>query len=154
MFLTDAPIVSRRQVGEGMWVIGLHAPEVAASVKSGQFVNIGLNPGPLLRRPFSVYRASDASIEVILKAVGTGTAQLISLREGDVVSCLGPLGRGFELRTGLRTAWIQDAAVGSFGIRATTSAVASSAASGIGNEYQPSASATSPILSVPRAARL
>jgi len=104
LFLTDAPIVSRRQVGEGMWVIGLHAPEVAASVRSGQFVNIGLNPGPLLRRPFSVYRASDESIEVILKAVGTGTAQLISLRVGDLVSCLGPLGRGFELRPGLRTA--------------------------------------------------
>ena len=87
-----------------MWVITLDAPEVAATVKAGQFVNLGLNPGPLLRRPFSVYRAIEDRIEVILQAVGAGTAQLLALREGDLVSCLGPLGRGFEIRSGGRSA--------------------------------------------------
>jgi dihydroorotate dehydrogenase electron transfer subunit len=37
---------------------------------------------------------------VILKAVGVGTAQLLAMTPGDVVSCLGPLGRGFDLRAG------------------------------------------------------
>ena len=87
-----------------MWVITLDAPEVAATVKAGQFVNLGLNPGPLLRRPFSVYRAIGDRIEVILQAVGAGTAQLLALREGDLVSCLGPLGRGFEIKSGGRAA--------------------------------------------------
>ena len=87
-----------------MWVITLDAPEVAATVKAGQFVNLGLNPGPLLRRPFSVYRAIEDRIEVILQAVGAGTAQLLALREGDLVSCLGPLGRGFEIGSGGRSA--------------------------------------------------
>ena len=86
-----------------MWVISMEAPDIAASVKAGQFVNLGLHPGPLLRRPFSVYRVEDGRIEVILKSVGAGTAQLLSLRDGDVVSCLGPLGHGFDLTSDAKT---------------------------------------------------
>jgi dihydroorotate dehydrogenase electron transfer subunit len=84
-----------------MFVLAMRAPEIAASVRAGQFVNLGWSPGPLLRRPFSVYRAHGEEIEVVLKAVGTGTAQLLAMEAGDVVSCLGPLGRGFEI-TGSR----------------------------------------------------
>jgi dihydroorotate dehydrogenase electron transfer subunit len=80
-----------------MFVLGMRAPEIAASVRAGQFVNLGWAGGPLLRRPFSVYRAEGDVIEVVLKAVGVGTAQLLSMEPGDIVSCLGPLGRGFEI---------------------------------------------------------
>lgn len=80
-----------------MFAIGIHAPEIAASVRAGQFVNLGWAGGPLLRRPFSVYRTEGDVIEVVLKAVGAGTAQLVAMEPGDIVSCLGPLGRGFEV---------------------------------------------------------
>jgi dihydroorotate dehydrogenase electron transfer subunit len=80
-----------------MWVIAMDAPEIAATVRAGQFVNLGWAPGPLLRRPFSVYRVSGDDIEVVLKEVGSGTAQLLEMRRGDRVSCLGPLGHGFSL---------------------------------------------------------
>ena len=97
MFLVDAPVTGRRQVARGMVVLGFYAPEIATSVRAGQFVNIGWTPGPLLRRPFSVYRAEDSHIEVVLKAVGVGTEQLLAMQIGHRVSCLGPLGRGFEM---------------------------------------------------------
>lgn len=103
MFLTEAPLVERRQVAREMWVLGFAAPEIAASVKAGQFVNLGLRAGPLLRRPFSVYRAADGRIEVVLKAVGAGTAQMLAMRVGDVVSCLGPLGRAFDVAGAAKT---------------------------------------------------
>ncbi|TMD27949.1 MAG: dihydroorotate dehydrogenase electron transfer subunit [Chloroflexi bacterium] len=90
-------MTGRRQVARGMFVLGSHAPEIANSVRAGQFVNIGWTPGPLLRRPFSVYRAEDSHIEVVLKAVGVGTEQLLAMQIGHRVSCLGPLGRGFEM---------------------------------------------------------
>jgi dihydroorotate dehydrogenase electron transfer subunit len=80
-----------------MFVIGMRAPEIATAVRAGQFVNLGWSGGPLLRRPFSVYRALGDAIEVVLKPVGVGTAQLLALQPGDVVSCLGPLGRGYEI---------------------------------------------------------
>lgn len=103
MFLTDAPLLERRQVARDMWVLAFAAPEIAASVKAGQFVNIGMRPGPLLRRPFSVYRAEGDRIEVVLKAVGAGTAQLLAMREGDITSCLGPLGRGYDFSRAAKT---------------------------------------------------
>ncbi|TMB78096.1 MAG: dihydroorotate dehydrogenase electron transfer subunit [Chloroflexi bacterium] len=112
MFLLDAPITSKRQVARGMFVIGLHAPEIANSVRAGQFVNLALSPGPLLRRPFSVYRASADHIEIVLKAVGAGTAQLLALEPGDRASCLGPLGRGFELAAGPQTALLVSGGLG------------------------------------------
>jgi dihydroorotate dehydrogenase electron transfer subunit len=80
-----------------MWVIAMDAPEIAATVRAGQFVNLGWAPGPLLRRPFSVYRVKGDEIEVVLKAVGVGTEQLLNMHTGDLVSCLGPLGKGFSL---------------------------------------------------------
>lgn len=87
-----------------MFVIGMHAPEIAESVRAGQFVNLGWTGGPLLRRPFSVYRADGEDVEVVLKAVGSGTAQLLAMDIGDRLSCLGPLGRGFDLAGELKSA--------------------------------------------------
>ena len=84
-----------------MFVIGMRAPEIATTVRAGQFVNLGWEQGPLLRRPFSVYRADGDLVEVVLKAVGVGTSQLLGMRVGERISCLGPLGRGFEI-TGSR----------------------------------------------------
>jgi dihydroorotate dehydrogenase electron transfer subunit len=97
VFLLDAPITRRREVARGMYVIAMRAPQIAASVRAGQFVNLSWSGGPLLRRPFSVYRATGDDIEVVLKAVGVGTGQLLAMEPGDRVSCLGPLGRGFEI---------------------------------------------------------
>jgi dihydroorotate dehydrogenase electron transfer subunit len=100
VFLLDAPITGRRQVARDVFVIGMDAPEIAASVRAGQFVNLGWSRGPLLRRPFSVYRVEGDQIEIVLKAVGQGTAQLLALISGDRVSCLGPLGHGFAISAG------------------------------------------------------
>ena len=89
-------LTATREVARGMSVLTLDAAEIARSVRAGQFVNLGWAGGPFLRRPFSVYRADGDQIEVVLKAVGTGTLELLSMRPGDTLSCLGPLGRGFE----------------------------------------------------------
>jgi dihydroorotate dehydrogenase electron transfer subunit len=103
VFLLNARITAMREVARGMVVISMEAPEIAATVRAGQFVNLGW-AGVFLRRPFSVYRADGERIEVVLKAVGRGTSQLIAMRAGDVISCLGPLGHGFDLEAGSRTA--------------------------------------------------
>lgn len=97
MFQIEAPLVGRRQVARDMWVAALGAPEVAAVVLPGQFVNLGLGPDLMLRRPFSVYGTTGDSIEVLFKVVGRGTRRLHELAIGDLVSVLGPLGRGFQL---------------------------------------------------------
>src|SRR6185295_4503946 len=64
------------------------------------------------------------------------------------------LARAVFIRTGFRTEWIQATCSGISGRRVATSAVASTSGRGTGTEYQPSASARSPIVSRPLAARL
>jgi dihydroorotate dehydrogenase electron transfer subunit len=103
VLLVDAPLVARREVARGMFVLTLEAPRVAETVRAGQFVNLGWSPGPLLRRPFSVYKADGDRIEVLLKAVGAGTMQMLQMKPGEMISCLGPLGHGFDLSGGPRT---------------------------------------------------
>jgi dihydroorotate dehydrogenase electron transfer subunit len=112
VFLVDAAITGRRQVARDTFVIAMHAPEIAASVRAGQFVNLGWASGLLLRRPFSVYRAEGEHIEIVLKAVGVGTAQLLSMTLGDRLSCLGPLGHGFGLLAGPQSAVLVSGGLG------------------------------------------
>jgi dihydroorotate dehydrogenase electron transfer subunit len=100
VFLLDAAITGKREVAREMFVMSMDAPEIAASVRAGQFVNLGWSRGPLLRRPFSVYRVDGDQIEVVLKAVGEGTNQLLAMSSGDRLSCLGPLGHGFGISAG------------------------------------------------------
>lgn len=97
-----APLLRRRRLTADMWVLGFQAPEIAAEVTAGQFVNLLLRPGPLLRRPFSVYRVDGDTVEIVLKAVGEGTRQLLGMSPGDALSMLGPLGNGFTFDPGWR----------------------------------------------------
>jgi dihydroorotate dehydrogenase electron transfer subunit len=112
VFLVDGRITGKRSVARDMYVITIDAREIASAVQPGQFVNIGWSPGPLLRRPFSVYRVDGERIEIVLKAVGVGTAQLLAMTQGDHVSCLGPLGHGFEISAGPSTAVLVSGGLG------------------------------------------
>lgn len=111
VFLLNARITAIREVARGMFVLSMVAPEIAATVRAGQFVNLGW-AGTFLRRPFSVYRVEGDDIEIVLKAVGRGTSQLIAMRPGDVVSCLGPLGHSFDLVAGPRSAVLVSGGLG------------------------------------------
>jgi dihydroorotate dehydrogenase electron transfer subunit len=98
-----APLVARREVARATWVLGFEAAPIAAAVRAGQFVDLLLRPGPLLRRPFSVYRTDGPVVEIVLRAVGEGTRRLLELRPGGGgVWMLGPLGAGFRLEAGMR----------------------------------------------------
>jgi 2-polyprenylphenol hydroxylase and related flavodoxin oxidoreductases len=111
VFLLNAPITAVREVARGMIVISMDAPEIAATVRAGQFVNLGWS-GVFLRRPFSVYRVAGDRIEIVLKAVGRGTSQLVAMRPGELISCLGPLGHGFDLVAGPRSAVLVSGGLG------------------------------------------
>ncbi|PID72844.1 MAG: hypothetical protein CR992_01190 [Desulfobacterales bacterium] len=78
----------------------LQAPKICSSAEPGQFVmiRVGVSKDPLLRRPFCIHQVrDDGMLQVYYKIVGKGTEILSSLKEGEQVSVLGPLGRGFDL---------------------------------------------------------
>jgi len=71
---------------------------------------------PLVRRAFSIagLRRSDVGVEidVIYRVVGTATRWMQSLREGDALSLLGPLGNEFSMDDSRNTAWLVAGGVG------------------------------------------
>lgn len=89
-------------------MLGVYCPPIANQIKPGQFVMLKVsdNTSPLLRRPFSVYksypinhrdRKKRGHLFVVYKRVGRGTRRMITLKRGEKVSLIGPLGNGFTL---------------------------------------------------------
>jgi len=62
----------------------------------GQFFMLEA-PGRLLPRPMSVCVASEGELGFLIDPIGPGTRALCSLRPGDGIAILGPLGNGFRL---------------------------------------------------------
>ena len=95
----DAKVLSSDLLAEGLIRIILHAPEIAQEAKAGQFIHMLVpDDAHVLRRPISLM-AMDAQAGTLTLAIqpkGKGTQLICSLKPGDTVKCLGPLGTGFD----------------------------------------------------------
>ena len=92
-------------MAEETWWLELESGEIAATSQPGQFLMIGFGlrntAPPFLPRPFSVgWRSSEGHIGLLVREFGEGTRRLASLRSGDRVLLLGPLGNAFDLSPG------------------------------------------------------
>ena len=101
MHCSIAQIISQEAVHGGYRVLQLHAPDIAPEVQPGQFVHIRVphREEALLRRPFSVYKATDSVVHILYKGVGKGTQTMTELAPGDRLSLIGPLGNGYPSLT-------------------------------------------------------
>jgi len=85
--------------------------------RPGQFVMISLPSREVfLRRPFSIYEYADGVLSILYKVAGRGTALLASAGQEDEIMVLGPLGNGFTVFPGHKTA-IVAGGIGLAGIR-------------------------------------
>src|SRR5262249_7800825 len=98
-----APVVSHDWVNSEYKHLVVDASPKALAVKPGQFFNL-LCPSPdsgelWLRRPQSVYRIDrrKGRPEVLYKCLGRGTTGLATLKRGDDLNMVGPLGVGFSV---------------------------------------------------------
>lgn len=115
----EAPVVRNTRLSADYNVIELAAPEVAKRTAPGQFVMVrpGRTTDPLLRRPFSVFEivrrgGLTTGLTLLSKRIGITTRMLYDAVEGDVISCLGPLGRPFEPVDPPAEAWMVAGGVG------------------------------------------
>lgn len=126
-----AEVCANRQIRPRFGRLGLQftgkAAETFAKFKPGQFVQVDLCGAPLppaetipenlrdaaqrkilLRRPFSFAdvsaRGDKTSVEVLYEVVGPATLRMTTLSPGDSVSIIGPLGNGFWIPDGKKTA--------------------------------------------------
>ena len=87
-------VLVHQEIGSGYRYLIVEVPKMAAELVPGQFVHAKVPALEMsaLRRPFSVFDATDGMVVILYKTVGRGTA---ALQEGDEINILGPLGHGF-----------------------------------------------------------
>jgi len=95
-----------------------YVPPNSASMRGGDWPRgTSWSPVPLLRRAFSIAGLRDDrfgahEIDVVYRVVGTATRWMESLRVGDAVSVMGPLGNAFGISPSKRHAWMVCGGVG------------------------------------------
>lgn len=113
--IANKPLQTTKPTGESKYfrmTLSLKAP--IKHIIPGQFVNLRLtssyrpNPStiglgePLLRRPFTIFDAIKKGghyriIEIVYQVVGKGTRLMSSMKQGEQINVLGPLGNGFTI---------------------------------------------------------
>ncbi|WP_424631247.1 dihydroorotate dehydrogenase electron transfer subunit [Bradyrhizobium sp. SYSU BS000235] len=109
MVAEPGAVISNEEVNSEYRLLVVGCGEQAASAAPGQFFQL-LCPHPsaeqpFLRRPMSVYGADLArrQVQFLYKVMGAGTRGLKTLRPGDELDIMGPLGQGFTLDPALRS---------------------------------------------------
>jgi dihydroorotate dehydrogenase electron transfer subunit len=114
-----AEVLSNTHLASDYNVLALGAPEIAERALPGQFVMVKVANAtePLLRRPFSVFellkeRGQIIGLSLLSKRIGPSTRLLFDSKPGDLVRCLGPLGRPFAPVAAPVEAWLVAGGVG------------------------------------------
>lgn len=95
-------VISNGHLNDKYYSILVKCPEMASTIKEGQFVMILCGEGndPLLRRPFSVYKfdREKGEVEFAYLLKGKGTDLMKKMKAGDKIDLLGPLGNFYEIK--------------------------------------------------------
>lgn len=96
----DCEILRNEKMGEGIFHLSLHFPEIARKANPGQFVMIRIEDkktDPLLPRPMSIGGTGKyGEIDIFYRIHGRGSQVLSEKKKGMRVYVFGPLGRGFD----------------------------------------------------------
>lgn len=93
-----AVIMSQEKIGEGVYSMWLRTDKVAEYAKAGQFVSVYCNDGSrLLPRPISICEIDkeNQALRLVYRVAGKGTDEFSTMKEGENLRILGPLGNGF-----------------------------------------------------------
>ncbi len=90
-------VLKNEEINEEVFALTLEANE-GCTTKPGQFYNFkaGDTAYPLLRRPISVALVEEGKIVFYIQKKGIGTHLMSTLKSGESVDVIGPLGNGFD----------------------------------------------------------
>lgn len=93
-----APILQKQAIAANIFRFVIFCKPLVEVAVPGQFVHI-LPSGHTLRRPISICEmdVEQGTLTIVFEVKGEGTEALASLRPGDTMDVLGPLGHGFTL---------------------------------------------------------
>ena len=86
-------------LNDDYFILWVKDEESAANTKAGQFYELRKQSSDpkKLRKPISVYNVEKNFIGFFIKKLGRGTHELATLKKGDELDLVGPLGYGFPL---------------------------------------------------------
>lgn len=96
--LEDAAIVSQTVFPGDQFLLRVSAPRCAERAVPGSFAHLTCDPLIPMRRPLSIMRADAKAgwLEFLYKPIGPGLERLAKREADDLISVLGPIGRGFS----------------------------------------------------------
>ena len=92
-------VIKKKNLAPGYFTINMAPFSKIKSIRPGQFVHLQIpNSSIFFRRAFSVYSVNveERSFEILFKVVGRGTSAMASIKKGDKLGVLGPLGNSFR----------------------------------------------------------
>src|SRR3954469_3233752 len=102
MLHRTARVLEHVKLAERTFRVRLECPELAASIRPGQFVMLRLpnTTDPLLGRPFALYDTvleggKPVAVDVVYLVVGKMTGRLAEVNAGESLQVWGPVGRPF-----------------------------------------------------------
>ena len=92
------PILEKRNLAEGIWLMKVLAPRVARSAQPGQFVIVRVDEhGERIPLTISDFDTEEGSVTIVTQAIGASTRKICALNEGEAFADFaGPLGRPSE----------------------------------------------------------
>ena len=110
-----AKIISNRRISHDSWEMSLFCPEIVSAAKPGQFIMVRVKNDidAFLRRPLSIHDIKkSSSFRLLYKIVGRGTELISSLKAGEELDMLGPLGTGFRISRNIEVAILVSGGIG------------------------------------------
>lgn len=95
LFVEPGILLSVEKFPGDQFIMRIRAPQCATAARPGNFVHVSCDVSLPMRRPLSIMRVVEDSIEVLYKTVGHGLRLLADHQPGDEISLLGPIGRPF-----------------------------------------------------------
>ena len=92
------PILEKRRLAEGIYLMKVQAPRVARAALPGQFVIVRAAAcGERIPLTIADYDAAEGSVTIVTQAIGVSTRKICALEAGDaLLDVAGPLGRPSE----------------------------------------------------------
>ncbi len=89
------PILEKRLLAEGIWLMKIHAPRVARAALPGQFVIVRADEvGERIPLTISDFDAEEGSVTIVTQSLGVSTRKICALEVGEaLIDFAGPLGR-------------------------------------------------------------
>lgn len=100
-YVSDLTVASATHINDKYVLLKLTQEAPLPDIRPGQFVEVRVDGSPktFLRRPISVNFVDRVSNQLwlLVAAIGDGTRRLYSLKQGETLNCMYPLGNSFTM---------------------------------------------------------